>query len=198
MEQAIIGILHQLNSGQLAELPRGIYILIAILTMFEGPLATLVGAAAASTGLLNPALVFLAASIGNVTGDIFWHSLGRASKLHWLARYGRMLGVDDDRLEWFNRNLRDHASRIIFLAKISNSFSIPALISTGLVHLSWRRWFPALLSGELLWTGSLIAIGYFSARAIPEIANGLKLLPVFAVVCLVFFAVMMTARRAIQ
>lgn len=198
MEQAIIEILHQWNSGQLTELPREIYIFIAILTIFEGPLATLAGAAAASTGLLNPVLVFLFASIGNLTGDIFWHSLGRVGKLHWFTRYGRRLGVTDDRLEWFKRNIRDHTPKMIFLAKLSNSFSIPALISTGLAQLSWRRWFPALLSGELLWTGSLIAIGYFSAQAIPEIANGLKLLPLLALLILFFFIVVITARRAIR
>jgi membrane protein DedA with SNARE-associated domain len=198
MEQAIIEILHQLKSGQLTELPREIYILIAILTLFEGPLTTLAGAAAASTGLLNPALVFLFASVGNLTGDIFWHSLGRLGELHWFTRYGRRLGITDDRLEWFKRNIRDYTPKMIFLAKVSNSFIVPALISTGLVHLSWRRWFPALLSGEILWTGSLIVIGYFAAQSILEIANGLKFLPVVAILLLILFALMMTARRAIR
>jgi membrane protein DedA with SNARE-associated domain len=94
MELVITEFLHRLQTGQVTELPGQIYILIAVLTLFEGPLTTLAGAAAASTGLLNPALVFLSASTGNLTGDIFWHSLGRAGKLDWFLRKGRRLGFN--------------------------------------------------------------------------------------------------------
>lgn len=198
MEQAIIEFLHQLQTGQLTKLPNQIYILIAILTLFEGPLTTLAGAAAASMGLLNPALVFLSASTGNLAGDIFWHSLGRAGKLRWFVRHGRRIGIDADRLEWFKRNIRDHASKIIFLTKVSSSFIIPSLISTGLAHLSWRRWFPALLIAEILWTGSLISIGYFSAQAISDVATALEFLLFFSALFLLFLIVLMTARRAFR
>jgi membrane protein DedA with SNARE-associated domain len=147
---------------------------------------------------LNPGLVFLSASTGNLAGDFFWHSLGRAGRLNWLLRGRTRFGFDPDRLEWFKHKVRDHAPKLIFLAKITSSFIVPALISTGLVKLSWRRWFPALLMAEILWTGSLITIGYFSAQTISDVATALKFLPVFAVLLLVFFAVMMTARRAIR
>jgi membrane protein DedA with SNARE-associated domain len=198
MELVITEFLHQLQTGQVTELPGEIYILIAVLTLFEGPLTTLAGAAAASAGFLNPALVFLSASTGNLAGDIFWHSLGRAGKLDWFLRKGRRLGFNADRLEWFKHNIQDHAPRIIFLTKVSSRFIIPSLISTGLARLSWRRWFPALLSGEILWTGSLIALGYFAAQFIPDIASGLKVLPVFTILLFVFFIIITMARRAIR
>src|SRR3970282_884599 len=46
------------------------------------------------------------------------------------------------------------------------------------VRLSWRRLFPTLLSGQILWAGSLVALDYFVARFIPDIARGLNVLPV--------------------
>jgi membrane protein DedA with SNARE-associated domain len=145
--------------------------------------------------LLNPGLVFLAASTGNLTGDFFWHSLGRAGKLNWLLRGKRRFGFDPARLEWFKHNVRDHAPKMIFLTKITSSFIVPALISTGLTRLSWRRWFPALLIAEILWTGSLIAIGYFSAGAISDITTALKFLPFVGILFLFFFLAMIAARR---
>lgn len=136
MESAVLEFFHQVQTRQITELHNQIYILIAILTIFEGPLTTVASAAAASMGLLNPGLVFLSASIGNLTGDFFWYSLGRAGKLKWFLRGNRRFGFDSDRLEWFKNKVRDHASKMIFLAKASNSFIVPALISTGLMHVS--------------------------------------------------------------
>lgn len=198
MEQAILDFFHQLQTGQLTELPNRFYILIAVLTLFEGPLTTVTGAAAASIGLLNPGLVFLSASMGNLAGDFFWHSLGRAGKINWLLRGRRRVGFEPARLEWFKGKVRDHAAKIVFLTKVTSSFIIPALISTGLVQLSWRRWFPALLIAEILWTGSLIAVGYFAAQAISDVAIALKFLPAFGLLILFFFLALTTVRRAIR
>jgi membrane protein DedA with SNARE-associated domain len=196
MEQAVLDFFHQIQTGQLTEFPNRVYLIIAVLTIFEGPLTTLTGAAAASMGLLNPGLVFLAASTGNLTGDFFWHSLGRVGKLNWFLRGKNRFGFDPARLEWFKHKLRDHAPKMIFLTKITSSFIVPALISTGLVKLSWRRWFPALLAAEILWTGSLIVIGYFSAGAISDITTAFKLLPFFGILFLFFFFVIRVTRHA--
>ena len=195
MEQTILEFFHQIQTGQVTELPNRIYILIAVLTLFEGPLTTITGAAAASIGLLNPGLVFLSASTGNLAGDFFWHSLGRAGKWKWLLRGRNRFGFDPARLEWFKHKVRDHAPKIIFLTKITSSFIVPALISTGLVQLSWRRWFPALLIAEILWTGSLIMIGYFSAQTISDVTTALKFLPFFGILVLLFVILLMAARR---
>jgi membrane protein DedA with SNARE-associated domain len=58
--------------------PLGIwtYILLAILVAVEGPIATLAGSVASSAGYLNPVLVFVSASCGNLTSDILWYSMG--------------------------------------------------------------------------------------------------------------------------
>jgi membrane protein DedA with SNARE-associated domain len=67
-----------------------------------------------------------------------------------------------------------NASRILFLAKLTVSFMIPSLISAGLVKVPWRRWFPALFAGEMIWTGSLVLIGYYAAEAIKHIQPGVE------------------------
>src|SRR5258706_8542026 len=63
------------------------YILFALLVAIEGPLTTLAGALAASAGYLNPILVFVFASLGNLTADTLWYSLGYMGKTEWLVKY---------------------------------------------------------------------------------------------------------------
>ena len=168
-----------LQSGQLPELGEWTYVLLAVLVAVEGPIATLVGSAAASTGLMRPIPVFFAAMIGNLTADSLWYSLGYAGKMEWVTRIGQRMGIDQRALERMERNLQKHSIKVIFLAKLTVSFVIPTLIAAGLVKAPWRKWFPAVLTGEIIWTGSLVLLGYYAAEAIMRVEQGVEYIILF-------------------
>jgi membrane protein DedA with SNARE-associated domain len=177
---ALMELLHNfssyLRSGQLPQLGYWTYFLLALLVAFEGPIATLLGAAAASAGLMRPGLVFLAASAGNLTADTLWYTLGYIGKIEWLLRFGRRLGIQRASLERLQQGMHEHAAKILFIAKLTVSFMIPSLIAAGLMKIPWRRWFPAVFGGEMIWTGSLVLIGYFATEAIKRVEQGLEYL----------------------
>ncbi len=150
------------------------YLILAVLVAIEGPIATLVGAAAAGLGLLNPAVVFFAAAAGNLTADTLWYYLGYLGKIDWVKRFGKRVGVSNDKLIDLENMLRDHAPKILFISKLTVSPMIPALIATGLIKYPWRRWFPAVFAGEMIWTGSLVLIGYFGVQVIKKVELGLE------------------------
>ena len=52
--------------------------------------------------------------------------------------------------------------------------TIPALIAAGLLRIRWRRWFPALVAAEVLWTGSLVLIGYYATEAMKRVERNLE------------------------
>jgi len=161
-----------LTSGQHSQLGYWTYLVLALLVAVEGPFATLLGAVAASAGLMHPLLVFLAAATGNLTADSLWYSLGYAGKLEWVTRFGRRLGAQPEILERLELGMQENAARILFVAKLTLSFMIPSLIAAGLVKVRWRRWFPALWAGEMIWTGSLVLIGYYATEAIKRVQQG--------------------------
>ena len=72
-------------------------------------------------------------------------------------------------LERLEQGMHDHASKILFIAKLTVSFMIPSLIAAGLIKVPWKRWFPALFAGEMIWTGSLMLVGYFATEAIKKV-----------------------------
>jgi membrane protein DedA with SNARE-associated domain len=150
------------------------YLLLAFLVAVEGPIATLVGAAAASVGLMHPFYVFIAASTGNLTSDTLWYTLGYLGKMEWLLRIGKRLGINRKYLEHLEQILCDHAPMILFFSKLSVSPMIPALVATGLIKFPWRRWFPYVFSAEMIWTGSLVLIGFFGGQALKRVQLGLE------------------------
>ena len=163
-----------LRIGPLAHLGYWNYILLAVLVAVEGPVATLLGAMAASAGLMRPTLVFLFAALGNLLADSLWYLLGYLGRIEWLFHGGRRLGIKRELLERLTRGMRKHTVKILFFAKLSVSFVIPSLIAAGLVKAPWRRWFPALLGAETLWTGSLVLIGYYTTEALKRVEQDVE------------------------
>ena len=164
-----------LRNSQFEQLGYWNYLLLSILVAIEGPVATLLGAVAASAGLMRPVLVFLFAAAGNLAADSLWYALGYAGKIEWLFHGGRRLGVKREYIDRLQRGMRKHTVKILFFAKLSMSFVIPSLIAAGLVKAPWRRWFPALAAAETLWTGSLVLIGYYTTEAIKRVEHGVEL-----------------------
>jgi len=166
--------LANINVIQLASWGLWSYLLLAFLVAIEGPIATLLGAAAASIGLMHPGFVFVAASAGNLTSDTLWYTLGYLGKIEWIKRFGYRLGISMEKLERLEKMLHDHAPIILFFSKLTISPMIPALIATGLIKYPWRRWFPYVFAGEMIWTGSLVLIGFFGVQVIKKVQLGIE------------------------
>jgi membrane protein DedA with SNARE-associated domain len=177
-----------LRNGQLPELGFWTYPLLSVLVAVEGPIATLLGAAAASAGLMRPIPVFIAAASGNLIADSLWYTLGYAGKIEWVLRFGRRMKIDERHLERLEHNLREHAMKVIFLAKLTVSFVVPTLIAAGLVKAPWRKWFPPVFIGEMIWTTILMLIGYYATEAIKRVEQGMEYIALFGSI---FFLVLL-------
>ncbi len=186
-----------LKSGELPQLGFWTYIILALLVAVEGPIVTLLGAAAASAGLMRPMPVFFAAAVGNLTADSLWYTLGYMGKTEWILHFGRRLGLRESLIDHLKQNMLDHATKVLFLAKLTVSFVIPSLIAAGLLRIPWRRWFPALVVAETLWTGSLILIGYYTTEAIKRVERGVEYAVLAASLAFVVFAIL-AGRRLVR
>ncbi len=150
------------------------YLILALLVAVEGPLATLLGAAAAAAGAMRLNLVFVAAGAGNLSADVLWYLLGYSGKQEWLLRFGRWIGLRNHHLTRLQENMQRHAPKILLVAKLTSGFIIPALIAAGLARVPWKRWFPPIAAGEVVWTGSLVLLGYYATQTITQIQKDVR------------------------
>ncbi|MEI6289029.1 MAG: hypothetical protein WCP19_01225 [Chloroflexota bacterium] len=170
------------------------YLVLAIVVAIEGPIATLLGAAAASAGLMKPVLVSFSAACGNLLADTTWYYLGYIGKIEWLYKIGQRFGLRREKMEQVQKNIRYHSVKVLFFAKLSMSLMIPALIAAGLVKAPWRKWFPAVFGGEFIWTGSLVLIGFYATEAIKKIEQGLEYFILFATIGFVLFIIFLSRK----
>jgi membrane protein DedA with SNARE-associated domain len=174
------------------------YLLLAILVAVEGPIVTLLGAAAASAGLMRPTLVFAAAALGNLAADTLWYSLGAAGKTDWILRYGRWLGLRKRHIRRLEQGMNDHAIKILVLAKLSMGFVIPTLIAAGLARVPIRRWLPALAVSETIWTGGLVLVGFFATEGLKKIETGVHYITIAGSVLFVLVVMWLIVRRQLR
>ncbi len=175
-----------LQQGNLPEIGRWNYLILSLLVVIEGPIATILGAAAASAGLLRVSLVFISAATGNLAADTLWYSLGRSGRIETALRIGRIIGIKRAHVDRLTSVIKKHGVKILFLAKLTAGFMIPTLIAAGLVRLPWKRWFPVLIMGEMIWTGTLTVIGFYTTETIKNLSEGISLMIlIFSIVFMV-------------
>ncbi len=152
------------------------YCILALLAMAEGPLATLLGGAASSSGLMLPVPVFMAVVMGNLTADMGWYTLGRFCKLEWLTRLAPKIGIDPRRIEQLELSVIKYAPRLLFFAKLTVGFPVPTLVATGLSRVPVHRWAGMLVMGELIKSAVLVSVGYLYARVIQQASMDVQLI----------------------
>ncbi len=196
----VLQVLHNLflalKSGHLPHWGAWTYFLLVLLVILEGPSATLLGAAAASAGLMKPPFVFLSATIGNLTADSLWYSVGYLGKVEWLLRFQRF-GLRPHLIERLKRSMMTHATQILLIAKFTLSFMIPTLITAGLLKIPWRRWFPVIIFADTVWTGLLVSIGYYSIETLKSVQKSVEYVALFISVILLT-ALILIGRRLIK
>jgi membrane protein DedA with SNARE-associated domain len=169
------------------------YFAIAVLVIVEGPIATLVGAVAASAGYLKPGWVFASAAAGNLTSDTLWYLLGYLGNIEWVLKYGKYVGVKEQQVAYLQNEIQKHVLQILFVAKLTLGFVIPVLVATGLSKIPIRRWFGVLFIAECIWTGTLVFVGYHFGHYVRTMERGLQFFALggallFAIVTLRFIA----------
>lgn len=167
------------------------YILLGVVVMVEGPIATVAGALAASSGVMKPGWVFLAASAGNISADVLWYLLGYMGKTTWLTKYGHWVRLKPEHITRLEEEITHHAPRLLLLAKLTMGFVIPTLVATGMARVPVRRWFNTLVIGETIWTGTLVVVSFLFGQYVQTIENGVHAVIVigsvsFLVVILVY------------
>ena len=188
-------LLHTVHNNGFESLGPLSYVLIAVLVATEGPITTLIGSAGAAAGFLDIRFVFLATAIGNIAGDTVWYSLGYVSKTDRLHKVTDRIGIHQHHIEQMREQMNSHAIKAILVSKITFGLIIPTLVAAGFARVPLRKWLPAVLFAETLWTILLVTLGYHAAGAIAQVENGFRIIGLIAAISAVSFVAFYVKRK---
>ena len=187
-------VLNLLRSEGLQEWGVWSYPLLTVLVILEGRIVTLLAAVAASLGYMRLPLVMICAIAGGIVADGLWYLLGYKYGNGPILRFGRWLGLRRHHLEQLQWEMQEHGPRLLFAAKAFSVLVIPVLVAAGMARVPFRRWFPIVLLGELIWAPALAVIAFQATEVVRSVELGLHYLPLAGGLALLVL-MLLAARR---
>jgi len=105
-------------------------------------------------------LVLLAATAGSMVGALILYVLGRTGGRTLLLRHGRLLRLDERRLDraddWFDR----HGPKVVFLGRLLPGVRSVVSVPAGLSEMPLGRFLLYTGAGSTLWNAALVSAGW--------------------------------------
>jgi membrane protein DedA with SNARE-associated domain len=141
-----------------------------------------------AAGQANFVVIVLLVEVAAVAGASVLYWLGLRGGRPLIVRYGRLIHVDERRLaraeDWMGRN----ATAAIILGRIVPGFRISTPLVSGVFHVPYRRFLPAVAAGSLIyatfWTTVGVYVGPSAAAALhaPQVTAHLLVSTILLVV----------------
>lgn len=125
-------------------------------------------------------LGFLAATGGDNIGYAIGHFGGRALVL----RFGRYVGLNDERLNKMEVFFRHHGGKIVPFARFIDGLRQANGIVAGLANMSWWRFLAANATGAALWVALWTLVGYLAGNHIDVIYAEFKRYEIYVLIAL--------------
>ncbi len=175
------------------------YGLVGVVIMLESmglPLpgeSLMIGSAiyCATTGRLDIRIVLLVASVGAILGDNAGYLIGRKVGLRVLTRYGRRIGLTEDRLTLARYLFQRYGGYVVFLGRFVVLLRTLAALLAGATQMPWPAFLACNALGGICWCllygGGAYALGDAARHLSGPIGIGVGSVAAVAVATLFLF-----------
>lgn len=106
---------------------------------------------AGHSGHLSITWLVVAAAIGAIMGDNLGFIIGRTLGIRALHRWGRHVGLTDDRILLGRYLFHRHGGKVVFFGRFLGVLRTFAAVLAGAHGMEWRRFLVANASGGIVW-----------------------------------------------
>lgn len=138
----------------------GAFFLVA---WFEGPVAMTVSGFLLRLGHVEFWPLYFSLLLGDLAGDTMWYFLGKKYAHTLVKKYGRFLNIQESVILSIAKAFERHHHKILLFSKLTMGlgFALPVIIAAGAARVPFRKFMLSNAAGQVIWTGILLAIGYF-------------------------------------
>lgn len=133
--------------------------------------------------------VLAAAAIGAIMGDNAGYLIGRSLGFRLLARYGRRVGISEDRLMLGRYLFRRYGGSVVFVGRFVAILRTFVALLAGANRMRWGRFLFWNALGGCAWVGGYGTAAYLIGTEIQDVAGpvGIAIGAIVAVVVVVLF-----------
>ena len=107
---------------------------------------------AGTTGRLSIFWVIVASSAGAIVGDNIGYGIGRTGGYRLVKRYGRYIGLEENRLRLGQYLFDKHGSKVVFFGRFVSVLRIFAAFLAGVNRMHWRKFLIFNAAGGIVWS----------------------------------------------
>jgi len=165
------------------------YILIFIGTIFEGPVVMMGSGFLFGLGQFSFWPMYLALVFGDFVADIGWYCLGRFGTRTIIYKYGHFIGLTPTTVERVENQFIKYHQKILIISKLTMGlgFAAVVLVVAGIFKVPFKNYVILNLVGGFIWTGLLVAVGYFLGNILATVPIEMKIFLGLIILTIVFF-----------
>jgi membrane protein DedA with SNARE-associated domain len=144
-------------------------LLLAPLSVLEGPIVTVIAGYLASLGLLNTAGALAVVVAGDLVGDALLYLAGRKGIRRMPQRWRDRLGLNAGRVEALTDHFGMHGGRTLVIGKLTHSAGAAVLVAAGAARMPVGAFLWWNFVATLPKSAAFLALGYAFGAAYAQI-----------------------------
>lgn len=147
----------------IAMLGDGSYLILFIIMLFEGPIATTLASFFATYGYFNLTAVFFIAVAGDYIADLGLFFLGRTGKTKYFKKYSKKHHIGKKQLNGLKNLLENHPIKGLFFIKMTPTMGTIGVILAGTTSLHALKTLVLILLFAIINKGFYLTLGVLSS-----------------------------------
>jgi membrane protein DedA with SNARE-associated domain len=166
------------------------YLLVFLLAIVEGPMVMVASGILLKLNFFYFWPIYLSLMLGDFVADMAWYWVGRYGGLPFVRRFGKYFSLTPDVLERIEVFFKKHQDKILIISKITMGFgfAVATLFTAGLVRIDFKKYAIFNFLGGFIWTGFLLAAGYFFGNLYTVLNKGFKVVFIIALAAFILAA----------
>ncbi len=165
------------------------YVIMVPLTLVAQPIVGMTAGLFARLGYLEVVPVYLIVLCTALVGDAGWYWVGYHYGERFARRFGHWFSITPAHITQVKKIFHQYHAPILFISKIVNGlgFAIAVLFTAGLTRVPFKRYMLFNLIGESIWSGVVVAVGYYFGEAylqVHDVLGRVTLITISALVLL--------------
>lgn len=163
------------------------YPFVFLLAIVEGPMVMVACGILLKLKFFYFWPVYFSLLLGDFVADLGWYAVGYYGARRFVDRFGRYFSLTPQVMDKLEEVFKRHHDKILFISKITMGlgFALATLITAGMVRVNFKKYAIYNFLGGFIWTGLLLAVGFFFGNLYAPLNAGLKIVFVVVLVIIV-------------
>lgn len=139
------------------------YWFVFLLTIVEGPVVMTFTGFLLRFDYFSFWPLYAVLMAGDLVADIGWYAIGYHAGRPFIQRFGKFFSITESSIKKTEDIFHRHHNKILFFSKVTMGFgfALLTLLVAGMSRVPFRKYLAFNAAGQFIWTGALLAVGYF-------------------------------------